>query len=88
MGSVGSTEILLVLLIALLIFGPAKLPEFGKAVGRAVREFKKASSELQETLEREVDDLKRSSDPPSTLPGALPPPSAQAEPPKPPEQTP
>lgn len=87
MGSVGTTEILLVLLIALLVFGPAKLPEFGKSLGRAVREFKKASSELQETLEREVDDLKRTSDPPAATPGALPPPSPRPDA-KPPEQAP
>ena len=76
MGSVGTPEILLVLLIALLVFGPAKLPELGKAMGRAVREFKRASSELQETLEREADDLKRTAAGPGDAPpGALPPPS-------------
>lgn len=76
MGSLGTPEILLVLLLALLIFGPAKLPELGKALGRAVREFKRAGSELQETLEREADDLKRTA-PTSTAPppGALPPPT-------------
>ena len=85
MGSVGTPEILLVLVIALLIFGPTKLPELGKSLGRAIREFKKASAELQETIEREVDEVKRqASDTPRTgadargasLPaGALPPPS-------------
>jgi len=85
MGSVGTPEILLVLVIALLLFGPTKLPELGKSLGRAIREFKKASAELQETIEREVDEVKRQAgDPPpggsssrgSDLPaGALPPPS-------------
>jgi TatA/E family protein of Tat protein translocase len=85
MGSVGTPEILVILVIALLIFGPTKLPELGKSLGRAIREFKKASAELQETIEREVDEVKRqaSDTPPSTsssrgldLPaGALPPPS-------------
>ena len=85
MGSVGTPEILLVLVIALLLFGPTKLPELGKSLGRAIREFKKASAELQETIEREVDEVKRqASDAPaggstsrgSDLPaGALPPPS-------------
>jgi len=85
MGSVGTTEILVVLVIALLIFGPTKLPELGKSLGRAIREFKKASAELKETIEREVDEVKRqASDAPqpgqdsrgSSLPaGALPPPS-------------
>jgi len=87
MGSLGTPEILLVLLLALLVFGPAKLPELGKALGRAVREFKRAGSELQETLEREADDLKRtSSGPPDAPPGALPPPSPP--PPSPPAKDP
>lgn len=76
MGSLGTPEVLLVLLLALLIFGPAKLPELGKSLGRAVREFKRAGSELQETLEREADDLKRttSAPPAGASPGTLPPP--------------
>ena len=82
MGSVGTPEILLILLIALLVFGPQKLPELGKALGRAVREFKKASSELQETLEREVEDIKRAGEPSEPLPkGALPPPVRGMAPP-------
>ncbi len=59
MGSVGSPEILVILVIALLLFGPTKLPEMGKALGKAIREFKKATSELQDTIEREVEDIKR-----------------------------
>lgn len=95
MGSVGTPEILLVLVIALLLFGPTKLPELGKSLGRAIREFKKASAELQETIEREVEDVKRhagsDSNPPapsssqSLPPGALPPPSTpMPAPPSPP----
>ncbi len=82
MGSVGTPEILLVLVIALLVFGPAKLPELGKALGRAVREFKRASSELQETLEQEVEDLKKppGGPAPPRSPGALAPPSFDAAP--------
>ena len=73
MGSVGSPEILMILLVALLVFGPHKLPELGKALGRAVREFKKATSELQETIEREVEEVKRVAEPPEIMPkGALP----------------
>lgn len=82
MGSVGTPEILLILLIALLVFGPQKLPELGKAMGRAVREFKKASSELQETLEREVEEVKRAGEASEPLPkGALPPPARENVPP-------
>ena len=86
MGSVGTPEILLILVIALLLFGPQKLPELGKSLGRAIREFKKASSELQETIEREVEEVGRqvkeapTSKPTSPSssglpPGAMPPPS-------------
>lgn len=84
MGSVGTPEILLILVIALLIFGPQKLPELGKSLGRAIREFKRASAELQETIEREVEDIKKQGDAPGSpasssaapLPlGALPPPT-------------
>ncbi len=81
MGSVGSPEILMILLVALLVFGPHKLPELGKALGRAVREFKKATSELQETIEREVEDVKRAAEPPEIMPkGALPSPGKPAAP--------
>jgi sec-independent protein translocase protein TatA len=59
MGSVGSPEILVILVIALLLFGPTKLPEMGKALGKAIKEFKRATSELQDTIEREVEDLKQ-----------------------------
>ena len=62
MGSIGSMEILLVFVIALLLFGPKKLPELGRSLGKTIREFKKASSELRDTLEREVDEVKRTED--------------------------
>lgn len=41
-GNLGFTEILLILVVALLIFGPAKLPEIGKSMGRSINEFKKS----------------------------------------------
>lgn len=81
MGSIGGPEILVILVIALLLFGPTKLPELGKSLGRALREFKKASQELQDTIEKEVDDLKReASTPANPAPprGALPAPQAPA----------
>lgn len=81
MGSIGGPEILLILVVALLLFGPTKLPELGKSLGRALREFKKASQELQDTIEREVDDLKREASvmPPESTPrGTLPAPQKPA----------
>lgn len=49
----GLMEILLILIIALLLFGPAKLPEIGAAVGRGLRELRKASSELTKNLSKD-----------------------------------
>jgi TatA/E family protein of Tat protein translocase len=53
-GSVGPTEIILIFIIALLVFGPKKLPEIGKSVGKAIREFKKASDEIKGRIEDEI----------------------------------
>ena len=47
MPTIGFWELILILLIALLIFGAAKLPEIGRALGKAIREFKKATSEAE-----------------------------------------
>jgi sec-independent protein translocase protein TatA len=48
-------ELILILVIALVIFGPKKLPEIGKAIGNAIREFKKHSSKATEELEDAVE---------------------------------
>lgn len=54
MGGLGFSEIILIFLVALVVFGPRKLPEIGKMLGKALNEFKKASDELKSTIEREV----------------------------------
>jgi TatA/E family protein of Tat protein translocase len=54
MGNLGFPEILVILVIALIVFGPKKLPEIGKSLGRGISEFKKASSDLARTWEEEV----------------------------------
>ena len=53
-GSIGMPELIIILVIALIIFGPRKLPELGRSLGRSIGEFKKASNELRNTLEEEI----------------------------------
>jgi len=47
-------EIIVIFVLALIIFGPRKLPELGKSLGKGLAEFKKASNELKQTWEDEV----------------------------------
>jgi sec-independent protein translocase protein TatA len=47
-------EMLIILVIALIIFGPRKLPELGRSLGKSLAEFKRASNELKNTLEEEI----------------------------------
>lgn len=54
MGSLGMQEIIVIFVLALIIFGPRKLPEIGKSLGKGLSEFKKASNELKRTWEEEV----------------------------------
>ena len=56
-GPFGGWEILIILLIVLIIFGPTKLPQMGKAMGNAIKEFKKAGKELRSdiTVDEEED---------------------------------
>ncbi len=53
-GSIGMPELIIIFVIALIIFGPRKLPELGKSLGRSLAEFKRASNELKSTLEEEI----------------------------------
>jgi sec-independent protein translocase protein TatA len=59
MGSLGTQEMILIFILALLVFGPKKLPELGRTVARAMGEFRRASSELRSTFEREMNSLER-----------------------------
>ncbi len=54
-GTLGGPELLLILVIALIVFGPRKLPEIGKSMGKMMAEFRKASTDFQRTIEDEVE---------------------------------
>jgi sec-independent protein translocase protein TatA len=54
LGSLGMPELIVIFVIALVIFGPRKLPELGRSLGRGIAEFKKATTDLQNTLEQEI----------------------------------
>ena len=54
MGPIGMPEMVVIAVIALIIFGPRKLPELGKSLGKSIAEFKRASNELKNTLEDEI----------------------------------
>jgi TatA/E family protein of Tat protein translocase len=77
-GSIGMPELIIILVIALIIFGPRKLPELGRSLGRSINEFKKASNELRSTLEEEirVEETRE-----RTTAAATPPPPAATPPP-------
>jgi TatA/E family protein of Tat protein translocase len=80
-GSIGMPEMIVIGIIALLIFGPRKLPELGKSLGKSIAEFKRASNELKNTLEdeirsEEIQAARKSAE----VPPATPAPVAHAEP--------
>jgi sec-independent protein translocase protein TatA len=58
-GTLGFPEMIIIFLLALVLFGPNKLPEIGRTIGKAITEFRKASSELKETFTTEYQNLER-----------------------------
>ena len=74
LGSVGMPELLIIMLIALIVFGPRRLPELGKALGQTINEFKKGANSVRENVEAEIqrDEQQKRVVPPSvppTVPG-------------------
>ena len=62
MFGLGLPELMVIFVIALIVFGPKKLPELGKSIGRAMAEFKKASEEFKETIQEEMKEVEKSAD--------------------------
>jgi sec-independent protein translocase protein TatA len=54
LGSLGMPELIVIFIIALIVFGPRKLPELGRSLGRGIAEFKKATADLQNSLEEDI----------------------------------
>jgi sec-independent protein translocase protein TatA len=73
-GSLGMPELVVIFVIALIIFGPRKLPELGRSLGRSLNEFKRASNELKHTLEEEVrlEEQRETATPSTPTPGPTP----------------
>ena len=59
MGPIGVQEMVFIFLLALVLFGPKKLPELGRTLGKAISEFRRAQSELKATFDREMQNLER-----------------------------
>jgi len=59
MFGLGPAEVIVVLIIALIVFGPGRLPEIGQALGKSIREFRDASSEITQELSRELEATER-----------------------------
>jgi len=72
-GTLGGQEIIFILVLALIVFGPRKLPEIGKSIGKMMVEFRRASNDFKRTIEDEVeaDKMRQSLDAPRSEPSAL-----------------
>lgn len=62
-GGVGWQELIIILFIVLIIFGPRKLPEVADALGRSIQKFKRASREVQDEIHKGIEDDKKSPPP-------------------------
>jgi sec-independent protein translocase protein TatA len=78
-GSLGMPEILFILVLALLVFGPKRLPELGRTLGKGLREFRRATTDLKRTVESEMDAADREPPRPTAAVEAVAARQAQAE---------
>lgn len=67
--NIGGSELLMILLVVLIFFGPKKMPEMGKNIGKGIREFKKAMRDMQDGVEKSLNEA-----PPPPPPSPPPPP--------------
>ncbi|MBI4460411.1 MAG: TatA/E family twin arginine-targeting protein translocase [Acidobacteria bacterium] len=59
MGNIGFPELVVIFVVALLVFGPKRLPELGRSLGRGITEFRRASSDLKSSIEREIENAEQ-----------------------------
>ncbi len=62
MFGIGTQELIVIFLVALIFLGPKKIPEIAKSLGKALREFRNASSDLKEEIEKEIEETKEEID--------------------------
>jgi TatA/E family protein of Tat protein translocase len=68
MGPLGFPELIIIFVVALIVFGPRKLPELGRSLGKGLAEFKRTSNELRHTLDDEIrEEERRTAAPPPTI---------------------
>ncbi|HEY8149970.1 MAG TPA: twin-arginine translocase TatA/TatE family subunit [Vicinamibacteria bacterium] len=67
-GTLGGPEIILILVVALIVFGPRRLPEIGKSMGKMLAEFRKASNDFKRTIEDELEAEKTKESQPAPIP--------------------
>lgn len=72
MFNLGAPELILILVIALIVFGPSKLPEVGKSIGKAVNEFKRASRDIQREINQTTQVIKEPEKPEPEKPAEKP----------------
>jgi len=78
MPNIGPVELVIILVIALLILGPGKLPDVGAALGKSIREFRKASSDVTDAVKVDTSPLPSEATPAATTPAAAPVPPVAA----------
>jgi sec-independent protein translocase protein TatB len=80
MFGIGMTELLVILAVALIVFGPTRLPELARSLGKAMNEFRRASTDLRETFREAVQEDPNKPQTPKPSPAIAPPPTVAQQP--------